>query len=247
MLKHKVVVSRCNQLGALVMTLAERLQNRRIELGLSQDELATKLGVSQQSIGKIESGKTLNPRNLKAIAFALGVSPQWLQFGEPEEYDNAKRTNYQVEEWEDGGFDPSEFVEVPILDIELSAGDGCTAEIIEDAKKYPFRRDELRTHGVTPHDVRIVKIIGSSLFPVLTDGDLVAVDISKRWPIKDGDLYAIRDGVLLRVKLLISQPDGGVLIRSFNREEYKDEILTFQQVRDRIQIIGRVFWSSRRW
>lgn len=83
--------------------------------------------------------------------------------------------------------------------------------------------------------------------PVLNNGDHVAVDIAQTNPIRDGDLYAVRDGVLLRVKVLINQPDGGLIIRSFNKDEYPDEILTFNERRARIHVIGRVFWSSRSW
>nr|WP_263298345.1 hypothetical protein [Escherichia coli] len=37
---------------------------------------------------------------------------------------------------------------------------------------------------------------GNSLLSVLNNGDFVAVDVSQTVPIRDGDLYAIRDGVL---------------------------------------------------
>lgn len=81
--------------------------------------------------------------------------------------------------------------------------------------------------------------MGNSLLPVLNNGDLVAVDISQTVPIRDGDLYAVRDGVLLRVKILINLPDGGLILRSFNKDEYPDEILTFEDRRARIHVIGR--------
>ncbi|HEK9072967.1 TPA: helix-turn-helix transcriptional regulator, partial [Escherichia coli] len=101
--------------------------------------------------------------------------------------------------------------------------------------------------GVCVSNAKIVKIWGNSLLPVLNNGDFVAVDVSQTVPIRDGDLYAIRDGVLLRVKILINLPDGGLILRSFNKDEYPDEILTFEDRRSRIHVIGRVFWSSRTW
>lgn len=54
--------------------------------------------------------------------------------------------------------------------------------------------------------------------PQLNDGDVVGIDTSKTKVI-DSDTYAIRDGDLLRVKILIERSDGGLLIRSFNRDE----------------------------
>lgn len=228
------------------MSIAKRLLEARIKAGMSQADLAEKVGVSQQSIQKIESGQTSAPRRIEDIAKAVNVSAQWLQFGVRDE--NGKRTEFEVKEWEDvSNSIDTEFVDIPVLDIELSAGSGANAEVIESEEyTYPFRRDELRKHGVSANNARIVTIVGNSLYPVLNSGDKVAVDISKK-DIKDGDLYAIRDGVLLRVKILVYRPDGGIVIRSFNRDEYPDEQLPRNEAAARVHVIGRVFWSSRSW
>ncbi|HBN5914563.1 XRE family transcriptional regulator [Morganella morganii] len=228
-----------------MMSIAKRLAEARIKAGLSQQELADIVGVSQQSIGKIEAGKTSSPRKIADMARALNVSAHWLQFGAQDE--NAKIADLAIKDWDDVPDDPYEFVSIPILDIDLSAGCGANAEIIEtEVGTYPFRREELNRYGVNAENARLVKIIGNSLYPVLNSGDMVAVDITNK-RIKDGDLYAIRDGVLLRVKILVGLPDGGLIVRSFNSEEYPDEVLNYDHTRARIHIIGRVFWSSRRW
>lgn len=226
-------------------TLAERLKIAREKTGLSQAQLAESIGVSQQSVAKIENGDTLQPRKIKEIANVLGVSQKWLQLGIEE---NASLSDFVVGEAESASLDPAIFAYIPVLDVELSAGNGCEAEIVESVIDwFPIRRMDLRKAGVSATNARIVKIWGNSLLPVLNNGDHVAVDIAQTNPIRDGDLYAVRDGVLLRVKVLINQPDGGLIIRSFNKDEYPDEILTFNERRARIHIIGRVFWSSRSW
>lgn len=226
-------------------TLAARLKIAREKKGLSQAQLADTIGLSQQSVAKIENGETLQPRKIKEIAKVLDVSQKWLQLGIEE---NGEISSYVVEELEDAKLDPSVFADIPVLDIELSAGNGCEAEIVESiVDSFPLRRTDLRKAGVSPSNARIVKIWGNSLLPVLNNGDHVAVDMSQSKPIRDGDLYALRDGVLLRVKVLINQPDGGLVLRSFNKEEYPDEVLNFNERRSRIHVIGRVFWSSRSW
>ena len=226
-------------------TLAERLKIAREKTGLSQAQLAESIGVSQQSVAKIENGDTLQPRKIKEIANVLGVSQKWLQLGIEE---NASLSDCVVGEAESASLDPAIFADIPVLDVELSAGNGCEAEIVESVIDwFPIRRMDLRKAGVSATNARIVKIWGNSLLPVLNNGDHVAVDIAQTNPIRDGDLYAVRDGVLLRVKVLINQPDGGLIIRSFNKDEYPDEILTFNERRARIHVIGRVFWSSRSW
>ncbi|MFH3514263.1 helix-turn-helix transcriptional regulator [Citrobacter sp. 70972423] len=226
-------------------TLAARLKIAREKKGLSQAQLADMIGLSQQSVAKIENGETLQPRKIKEIAKVLDVSQKWLQLGIEE---NGEISSYVVEELEDAKLDPAIFADIPVLDIELSAGNGCEAEIVESiVDSFPLRRADLRKAGVSPTNARIVKIWGNSLLPVLNNGDHVAVDMSQSKPIRDGDLYALRDGVLLRVKVLINQPDGGLILRSFNKEEYPDEVLNFNERRSRIHVIGRVFWSSRSW
>ena len=226
-------------------TLAARLKIAREKKGLSQAQLADMIGLSQQSVAKIENGETLQPRKIKEIAKALDVSQKWLQLGIEE---NGVISSYVVEELEEAKLDPAVFADIPVLDIELSAGNGCEAEIVESiVDSFPLRRADLRKAGVSPTNAGIVKIWGNSLLPVLNNGDHVAVDMSQSKPIRDGDLYALRDGVLLRVKVLINQPDGGLMLRSFNKEEYPDEVLNFNERRSRIHVIGRVFWSSRSW
>ncbi|UIM99588.1 XRE family transcriptional regulator [Yersinia ruckeri] len=227
-------------------TLAYRIRASREKVGLSQHQLAEKVGVSQQAIAKIERGDTSQPRKIKQLAMYLEVSAHWLQYGDVE--GNAEESGLIIKEWEDTVPDPLIFAKIPVLNIELSAGNGSEAEVTEsEDSTYPLRREELRAAGVSVSNAKIVKILGNSLYPVLTNGDKVAVDTSQISPIRDGDLYAIRDGILLRVKILVTLPDGGLILKSYNKDEYLDETLTYSERRSRVHIIGRVFWSSRRW
>ncbi len=58
--------------------LAEILKQELKAQGLSQQDLAEAVGVTQPSIYKIVSGKTLKPRILPEIAQHLGVSIDYL-------------------------------------------------------------------------------------------------------------------------------------------------------------------------
>ncbi|CAN7408031.1 helix-turn-helix domain-containing protein [Acidovorax sp. LjRoot74] len=64
-----------------VITIAERLKSAREAAGLRQDELAKKAGVTQGTIANIEGGIRKNPRELLAIARAVGVNAEWLKSG----------------------------------------------------------------------------------------------------------------------------------------------------------------------
>ncbi|MFP9227574.1 LexA family protein [Pectobacterium cacticida] len=63
------------------MTIASRVKFKRDELGLTQSELAEKVGTSQQAIDQLENGKTRRPRYLPELASALGVTVDWLLSG----------------------------------------------------------------------------------------------------------------------------------------------------------------------
>ncbi len=63
------------------MSLADRVKQKRIELGLTQTEAAELAGIRQQSWQSIEDGKTLKPRNIIGIAKALKCDPEWLMNG----------------------------------------------------------------------------------------------------------------------------------------------------------------------
>ncbi|MBK5143365.1 helix-turn-helix transcriptional regulator [Budviciaceae bacterium BWR-B9] len=238
-----------------MQTLAERVAKRREQLGLSQKTLAEKIQVSQQSINKIESGQTRSPRNLDKLAEALDVSPQWLLFGDESApikpvdiYDSEiKASSLRVEEWESMNRDKDEFVEVSMLNVEAACGDGAMADNEHEIYALPFRRYTLRRMGVNARNARVVRVIGNSMAPMLRSGDVVGIDTANNSTIIDGDLYAIRDGNLIRVKQLIPRPDGGMIIKSFNNTDYPDEQLSREEFEQRIHIIGRVFWSSTLW
>lgn len=63
-----------------MQTIGDRIRSLREALGMSQDELARKLGYqSRSSINKIESdARNLTQSKIKAIADALGVSPGYI-------------------------------------------------------------------------------------------------------------------------------------------------------------------------
>lgn len=76
------------------MTMGQRIKFRREELGISQRELAEKLGYKNNStLSGIESGKVdLTQSRIVAIAKALGVTPSWLIGWEEEKQEGATMT-----------------------------------------------------------------------------------------------------------------------------------------------------------
>lgn len=74
------------------MTVGERIRNRRIELGLTQEELAIRMGYNgKSSVCAAETkGDNVTTTKVQKFAMALGVSPSYLLgFEEEEGYINA--------------------------------------------------------------------------------------------------------------------------------------------------------------
>jgi len=62
-------------------TLADRVNERMNHLGLIQEDVAKRVGISQAAIHKITSGQTTKPRCIVVLAKSLGVTPEWLENG----------------------------------------------------------------------------------------------------------------------------------------------------------------------
>mgnify|MGYP000816992536 CR=1 FL=1 len=152
--------------------LSSRIRQRREQLGLSQEELAARMGYrSKSSITKLEKGINDLPRaKLEELAAALDTTPAWLMglvdlpFPPP-------------------GFEPlPEMVRVPLVGS-IACGTPILAE--ENIKEYigvpaAWRADfALECHG-------------DSMAPRICDGDIVCI---RRQPeVESGQIAAVRIG-----------------------------------------------------
>ena len=72
------------QRDALHRVLGERVRAARVELGVTQAQLAAALGRTQSWVAEVESGRTVcQPYVIAALAAASGRSAGWF-FGEPD-------------------------------------------------------------------------------------------------------------------------------------------------------------------
>ena len=61
--------------------LSQVVRQRRVEIGLSQPQLARRIGVSAQAVQQLEAGDVRRPRYLVELANALGLDPLALHEG----------------------------------------------------------------------------------------------------------------------------------------------------------------------
>lgn len=233
-------------------TLGQRIAHYRQQAKLSQRELAARCGWSTQSrIGNYERDvREPNLRDLEKIADVVGV-PLNVLIGKPHQETEAPSASSPVPQeftWA-GGFDPwddktplrDDEVEVPLfMEVELSAGDGSTQVTENKGPKLRFAKSTLIKCGVPFDKAACVVVSGTSMEPVIPDKSVVGVDTSINRVKKDGDIYALDHGGLLKVKRAYRLPNKQLRLSSFNQAEYSDETVDQKDIR----ILGRVFWWS---
>lgn len=224
-----------------------RLHGRAVDIKAALKKRG--ISVTTTAVGKWLNAES-SPEGDRIVALSewLGVRAEWLEYGRGNSRDSAV---ISLDDDSDDGsaaepVDDDELVELPLLDVRFSAGDGTYDMIEKAASTFTFRRQFLHEMGVSTSAAKLVKISGSSMEPRLQDGDIVGINTDDT-RIREGKTYAIRHGNLLRVKVLIEHPDGGVTIRSLNKDEYGDEHLSYQQRKEQLVVLGRVFWSSSAW
>jgi bacteriophage CI repressor helix-turn-helix domain len=210
-----------------------------------QSNLARLLNVSPQVVKNWET-RGVSASGLVNAAKVIGVSVAWVETGEGEmaaikQPESNALPLGKIDEWDNDTPLSDDDYEAPLYkDIKLSAGNGF-ADDIEDYNGYKLRfsKSTLRKHGINPADVVCVMADGDSMEPVFPSGATLGIDTGSK-TIRDGQIYAINHGGLLRTKILHKLPDNKVRIRSYNQAEYPDEEASL----DDLSVIGRVFWWS---
>ena len=175
----------------------------------------------QQYIGK-GSPRKLEEEDRRRLAEFFGVSET--ELGAPEEKSSHNR---------------GEWVEIPRLSLEASAGPGANAaeEIPFDA--FRFSRRWLRENGLEPAQLSAIRVMGDSMDPLLRDGDEILVDRTPR-PFREG-VHVARLGESLLVKRIQAVPPGRLLLISENPAYGPIEMSASD-----VDVVGRVVWKGGR-
>lgn len=253
-------------------TVGQRIRALRKEKKLTQAQLAKIADVSAPAVTEWEKDGYLPKASpLKAIADHFKVTTDYILHGgirplsQTQSMGNMTQSQsgqsqgepwqshlIALEPWEDGDELRPDEVDLPFFDdVDFAAGDGSFLIQVgmHAERKLRFLRATLESAGVRVEDAGCAKNRGTSMQDLIRDGATIGIDISKAsLPIKDGKIYAMFHGGMLRIKYLYRLPGGGVRLRSHNREEYEDEDLFGEKLRD-FRILGWVFWWSTvdRW
>lgn len=204
------------------MTTGERIKQRRIELGLSVDEVAEKLGKNRATIYRYESNDIENfpVGTLEPLAKILETTPAQL-IG----------WNYDDSENQDVNSNKSKAVKIPVLG-DVAAG--IPIEAVEDIIDFEEIDEELASKG----EFFGLRIKGNSMAPRIQSGDVVIVRVQS--DAESGDIVIAKvNGDNACCKRLLKHADGITLL-SFNQDY---EPLSFNKqdiVSLPVSIIGKV-------
>ena len=219
------------------------------ERDITQDQVAEQMGVTQGAIAHWLGGR--REPSLEKISALLGyldLPPMFpyplteAEKGQPIEANAEYLGDMAV--WSDGDPVGDDECEVPYYaEVEFAGGDGMT-EVMEVADRtLRFSNATLRAAGVECENAAVARVRGNSMEKLILDGAAIGFDLADTSVI-DGEIYAFNHGGMLRVKYLYRLPAGSIRIRSENADEFPDEIMTAEQYRDEIKMLGRVFWWS---
>lgn len=221
------------------MSVGDRIRSLRREKKWSQPVLAKQAGVAQSTISDLENDKkSTSAENMQAIADALGTDTNYLINGKPSPHLS------KVEVWDANTQLEEDEVEIKFFkDFKVACGSGTVGEALESEwRRLRISKSTLRNLGISKDNCVAMTAEGSSMKPTINDGDTVYVDLGRK-TIKDEKVFAICHGGLFKFKRLYSLPFGGVRIVSDNDEEYPEEKLTAEQIKEQeFEIIGWA-WS----
>lgn len=204
------------------------------------DELIRQRGVNYSAVSRLLG------RNVSYIQ-------QYLRKGSPRHLDEQDRQIlaqfFGVEEAVLGGpvarhTPVIQLVQIPVLDVEASAGHGALAGAESQAGQFGFDEKWLRKlTQAKPASLSIIKVVGDSMEPTLYDGDEVLVDVAdEQSNLRDG-IYVLRMDGALNVKRVAIEPQGRKISVVSDNSAYP----SWQGLdRRSVNIVGRVLWFGRK-
>lgn len=213
------------------MLRADRLKALMEEKGLSQSELARRVGISQAAIAKLINRPGQGSKFIHLIARELGTSPAFLmgETDDPEEGALPLPSATSVAEQLDA-------VMMREVEIGLSMGGGSLNEDLPVTRMVPISRSWLR--GMTdanPADLIVARGDGDSMMPTILDGDLIFINTSERTMRQQDRIWALVYGDFGMVKRVRGLPGGQLQINSDN-----PAVSPIDAAPDEVNTIGRV-------
>ena len=194
------------------MTIGERIKYYRLAAGLTQQELADKIGVKLAAVSKYELGTVDNLpiSRVERIADALGV------------------TGGQIMGWEESDMIDGEILVQVVAEIAA----GFDKQPIRDYEMDRFPVPSVYAKGRRTDELFIIKVRGDSMYPMYQEGDHI---LAVRTPtVEDGEVAILQYEDNATIKRVERVKDGLRLIPI--NPMYKSETVTGG---DEVRVVGK--------
>lgn len=217
--------------------LGDRILDRLAACGLTQSELARRVGVTQPAINHLIKRGASGSAHLHKIARELQTTPEYLT-GETDdpsanavgERQLAYRSAPQVKA-------ESDTVELPEFDLSYGLGATYIHDVPVTGVQRTFSRSWIRNFTKSPMEYLMFATgIGDSMTPTILDSDILLIDTFDKTPRFADKLWALELGGLGMIKRLRPTKDGqGMRLLSSNPDVPEDVAFDGE-----MQIVGRV-------
>lgn len=193
-----------------------RVKLIRKELGLTQEQLAQRLGIGKAALSMIETGKGgLSSRNRNILVQELNVNPEWLETGEGNIF-NAEPDMTAFLHRTDNALP---LQSVPLYSIEGTAG--LVPLFTDSSQMKPVNFIHIPN---LPKCDGAVYVVGDSMYPLLKSGDIVLYkQLSNIADVFWGDMYLLSidiDGEEYVTVKYIQKSDKEGCVRLVSQNQY---------------------------
>lgn len=142
-----------------------------------------------------------------------------------------------------GSVDASDedFVTVTRLNVQVGAGPGRAVGVVEEVGLLQFRRDFLRSAGVSAGNAAIVTVKGTSMEPTISDGAVLLLNRADKEP-RNGFIYAFSWGGEMLVKRLQKVGEVWHAVSDNADRQFHPDIIINGESEALIQ--GRAIWMG---
>lgn len=247
-------------------TIDKILARLMADRGVNQLSLAKATGLQQSTISRIL--KPQGPKGIKSpsdaqvhpLAKYFELSSDQLRGHYPIPEDYFSRARISLSRLDEFTSDPEplvarsipfdlkrsdDYVGISQLTASASAGPGEENSHVEIRGVLAFKAEWLRAKRVKPENLTVIYAKGESMWPTISDHDVLLVDESRVEPV-DGSVFVLKSqerGTI--VKRLIRSDFDGWIIRSDNPDKitYGDETLPDGEIYEH-HILGQVIWRG---
>lgn len=214
--------------------IAKKLAAYFKTMGVTQEEIATQLGVTQQYVSGLLSGKKgFGKKQAQRFSAIWGISPSWLLTGDGEMLIGQEKT---VKNYEDEVPEKT----YPLIPIDAVAGfgtDDSAGVRCEDCDQYMI--PDFDRLGVE----FLIRVSGSSMYPTYNNGDVLACrKINEVLFFQWGKVYVIDSSQGALVKRVYEDADKpeNIICVSENKENYPPFSMPISDIRSLSIVVGVV-------